>query len=650
MRLRPLLVLAVPLIILPVAGEASTPWHGVPRHFVATPVVAQSLHHTITLKALGLPQGVQLDGFGRTRDFFFTVPASVDLASSQLDLVYDVTASQTGRRVIEVAVNDKVVATSAIKEADGPQRLTIALPPRQPGEGVIKVSIRYKGEIDDDRCLEDRIGGETLNLRPESGLELAFHPSGLASLDAVLALMPDQVVIGLPDRSLDGAQVANALEAFRLFRALGHQVTIRPVAQNGLPATPAGLAGNVDGPWSTGIVVVSGGQVQGNPISFGAQGPVVQITPQQLELLSARRASTAHAPALPLPLGGHGTVRHFLPFERLGHAPALTGLVAKAEFALPFTMTELPAHSRPAAIAVDLLAAPDSDNRTVVASIFVNDELIGSERLQTSKPQHIELPVARRLLGLANTVRVVVQREPAEGGCKHLPLDYPVQLLASSGLLLQDAPDAHAFHEWAAYLREGVDVRLDTASAAEQRRAIELVGTMLASLTGLDAPISAPGGSAAHPLVYYGKDKPANLTFPLRFDEGRTVLHVGDQDTLFDSGNAHDMLAVQLAAGDHGSAGLWVKPFGDVTAMALPDGIFLDRGDVAIVGEAGNVSYADTHESDVIADYPDEWSVWAFATRYEVELVAGAWVLLTLGFLYALRKVRRKHRSDGEDS
>ena len=93
--------------------------------------------------------------------------------------------------------------------------------------------------------------------------------------------------------------------------------------------------------------------------------------------------------------------------------------------------------------------------------------------------------------------------------------------------------------------------------------------------------------------------------------------------------------------------GLWIKPLAADGALPAPDALKLDRGDVAFLDRNG-VALAMSTERDTLVQisYPDQVSWLTVAERFRSWIVAGLWLIATVGFLFVLQRMFRRRPAD----
>jgi hypothetical protein len=124
-------------------------------------------------------------------------------------------------------------------------------------------------------------------------------------------------------------------------------------------------------------------------------------------------------------------------FTELGLAPALAEVFGRADLSVAIDTRVLPAGTRAARLALDVMVAPDGAGERAVVSVFVNERLLGSTVAQIDEPTRFDLPLPDGLVGTVANVRAMIQRRSAQGDCRFEPQGFPAQILGTSSVILK---------------------------------------------------------------------------------------------------------------------------------------------------------------------------------------------------------------------
>lgn len=296
----------------------------------------------------------------------------------------------------------------------------------------------------------------------------------------------------------------------------------------------------------------------------------------------------------------------------------------------------------PTDIVVDVAAAPSAAGTRPIASVFLNDILLGARQLDaTGHPERIQAKIPRYALGSDNTVRIAVQRQPASDQCRETPQAFPVTVLPTSHLVLAKASPLKDF--------AGLAARFSIRSQIAYPQAY--AGTSLDSLPRLVRLAAAVGVSPQKTRltgVGDGAGFNADASFllvdlPLPGVDQRPGPAAGQLE-LTDAGGARidlrqlDHIGIFRVVEASGHAGVAYQAIG--THTGIPQEPFrLSRGDTALVGVAGVLQTSATP-----ALYEPATTGWlgglGTLTKWVVGAVFATVLLLLLGAWWINRRKR----------
>lgn len=568
------------LLLLPLAAEAQQrPARPAPRPPVATqplpapapvPALPPPLERQIGLDELGLEAGLAFGTAGR--EVAFPMPRDIPGLAARASFGFDLVAPFAGRQAVEVWANGRVLASRAF--AEGETRLTIDLP--IPAEDLARDGAALRLGL----RLVDQAGGALATLRADSHLALLL-PDGMAhSVATLFRLLPRQTQVLTRPGPLPAAEAAAALRIGLALAGSGREVRIGSGAPPAIERGPGGQR-----LWTTGAVVVGLGPSGAAVLDLDGM-PALALGGPQPE----RAAGLLDGPWRDAAAAGTLSVRDArapdaamaaLPFAALRGA-TLPQEGATPGWALEFALRDLPGGGLPAAIDLAFMLSPDAAGRSV-ATVVLNDTMLGSTALAADGPARISLPIPPALLRLDNRLVVTLQR-PAAGGL--------AQLLPDSLLRLAPAAAPRDFLGLPGRFAGGVEVILDAPEGGPVAEALNPVLWLLRGLVPAAAPItvSMRDGTApprpAGPFVAVTADPPAGSQPVLRFDAGRLTLSDRAGRPLLDLEGAQRMIAAQLVTAEGDRPGLWLRL--PTLMPALPAAApRLERGDVALLDGQG---------------------------------------------------------------
>jgi cellulose synthase operon protein B len=625
---------------------------------------------TLTFADLGFGNGFRFANLAGRREIFVQLPQGLAINPSELVLTFDDMSAHEARRSLEILVNDRSAAAIGLDGKAAARTVRIPLGNIKTQDGFLKISFQYSGAATQDRCIDVRSVGDSLTIRPESAVEIEVDLAGVSDVATTAALMPRDVAIVLPRRTLIAQDLAAALTVARSITASGRRVTFH----YGYDSLPSLTKRSDARRWSRGLVVIGSlGEVSGyldSPMAtlagplptFGTLASVhisglpalvvADITTTQASRLIgspwlAATRGMAAASVGDYPAAKPPTDR--ISFNELGLAPALAEVFGRADLTVAVDTRTLPGGTRAARLALDIMVAPDGAGERAVVSVFVNERLLGSAVAQVEEPTRFDLALPDGLVGTIANVRAMVQRRSAQGDCRFEPQGFPAQILGTSSVALTPAnARPRDFSDLVARWANGVEILIPAVAAEQPERVLGVLGAALSALSPETAAIEvkfvAPGTvpTPESAFIDISEMPPAGVVPRARFDRGRVkVVDRSDRTVLDLGGFASGAVAQVVMAGEY--PGLWIKPLALDGSLAMPAELRLERGDVAFVDKTG-VALAMSTERDTLVRiaYPDQVSWFTVADRFRSWIIGGLWLLATVVFLLALQRVLRR--------
>jgi hypothetical protein len=296
--------------------------------------------------------------------------------------------------------------------------------------------------------------------------------------------------------------------------------------------------------------------------------------------------------------------------KNLGGAPGSFDVLGRAEWTASFDLEAVSADGRrPSTLLLDVSAAPGAARASPVASVFLNDILLGAKHLDaTGRRERITARIPRHVLAARNVVKVSFVRQLSSDGCRETPEAYPVAVLATSHLLLDKAEPEANFTGMLSRFAAGADLMLPKAYLSD-------AGTTLPRVIRLAASTGVPATNAALSLVEAGKEQNPHASFlaidvPInggqalvKVDGGRLVLGDRSKRTLLDISGLDRVGILEMAQSD-GKSGIVYRTVG-ATPPPMDSVWQLSRGNFAAIGPRGLLTELDTENAsghDLIDD------------------------------------------------
>lgn len=336
---------------------------------------------------------------------------------------------------------------------------------------------------------------------------------------------------------------------------------------------------------------------------------------------------------------------------RLTAAALSFDVLERGDWSATFNLGDLATDGRvPSKLELDVSAAPGATTTLPVASVFINDILLGAKRLEASgRPERITADLPSYALKPQNVLRVSFQRQAAGEHCRETPQAYPVAILPTSRLLLDEAPATDDF--------AGVTPRLAGAATLVVANSwlVDAPATLSAAISLANAsgvsPIRSSFTVASAPIKPNGPflslDVPIEgMPAKARVEGDRLIIGGRDSANQLDVTGLAQLGAVSVVRSGN-FAGLVYNTVGS-RSLVLEAPVTLTTGDVAIIGKKGILVELDTRNPfgpRLAGDDRKTWfqEIWSKLAWGGSAAASGAFLLL----LVRARHVRRRNSRGG---
>lgn len=384
--------------------------------------------------------------------------------------------------------------------------------------------------------------------------------------------------------------------------------------------------------------------------------PMLMIAPQStgkaLTLFSSAwnklarsRQLTVGEAQTPLPADGRIALSH------LGGNPGTIDVLAKSDWSASFPLGSVAYDGRlPTQAVIDVSAAPGASDTAPVASLFLNDYLIGAQQLiANGERQRIEARIPSYALGSTNVLRVSFQRQPVSDRCLETPQAFPVSVLPTSHVVLEKVEANEDFSGMAA--RFAVDTQVLVPQSWLDQPASSLPQVIAVADASGVSPLRAQLKVSADPKAAVTPDK-SFLAFDLPVKDSKEGVQVDDQgrlrinhkdQVLLDLQPLNNLASLQVVESG-GQHGVIYNTLGkDAPLFAKP--ILLTRGDVSILGNQGAVTTLDSKDPSgsqlIEREEPKGMDAWR---KPSLLWLVPAGILLFLVLLLVGRSARRNRQ------
>ncbi len=288
-----------------------------------------------------------------------------------------------------------------------------------------------------------------------------------------------------------------------------------------------------------------------------------------------------------------------IPLGSLNEAANSLDVTARGDWTTTFDLGATLAKGKvPASLDMLVSAAPGATDTLPVASVFLNDYLLGARQLTANgQPEDISVDIPSYALQPRNTVRVQFQRQPASDRCRETPQAYPASVQPNSTMRLTDAPKVQDFATLAPQLAGDASVLVPESWRSQATRTLPTV-IEIANASGVspaEASFRLQDSSATvtpeKPFVAFDVSI-VGATEAVKVSNGRVSIADKHGKVFYDIAGM-DNIAVLQAVTDGKVPGLSYHAVGEAPVFEKP--FRLSRGDIAVVGAKGILASANSN-------------------------------------------------------
>jgi len=346
-----------------------------------------------------------------------------------------------------------------------------------------------------------------------------------------------------------------------------------------------------------------------------------------------------------MPLSDDGRVA----LTRLGGKSGSVDVLAKTDWSASFPLGSVAYDGRiPTHAAVDVSAAPGASGTPPIASLFLNDYLIGARQLDADgQKERIEARIPRYALAAQNTLRVSFQRQPVSDLCRETPQAFPVSVWPSSHVTLEKSALDGDFSGMAARFAAGAQVLIPQGylerPASSLPQLIHVASASGVSPLRADLKVSDDANTALSPdksfLAFEVPIKGSDES--LQVDAQGHLLIYHKEQTLLDLKSLNHLAALQVVESGSQHGMVYRTLGGQAPNFARP--VLLERGNVTVLGDNGPLTTFDakdpTGSQMIDDDEPKGLDAWRKPSA--LWLIPAA----VIGFLVLLLAGRRARRN-----
>jgi hypothetical protein len=287
----------------------------------------------------------------------------------------------------------------------------------------------------------------------------------------------------------------------------------------------------------------------------------------------------------------------------LGGQPGSFDVGSRSDWTTTFGIEDVATDGRaPVAIVADLSAAPDSANAGPVASLYLNDFLLGAQTLvPDGQPYRMRVSVPSYMLAARNVVRITFLRQLTKVRCYDQQTSYPVSVLPTSHIELGEVAAGNNFAGLRRAFAGGATVLIPASWMASAPTTLPraIVYANVAGIPLANSQLQLVAADRAGAAVSPGR---AFLAMDLKVEkplaqvdtaQGHLTL-VNDKTTLVDATGLAGGSVLQVVESG-GQRGVLLQDLSAGTPLPQ-EPVLLGRGDVAVLGAKGVSLEVDSHD------------------------------------------------------
>lgn len=335
----------------------------------------------------------------------------------------------------------------------------------------------------------------------------------------------------------------------------------------------------------------------------------------------------------------------------LGGVDASFDVVARGDWTATLPLGAVAVNGRmPSDLVIDVAAAPGASSTRPVASVFWNNVLLSAKRLEADgRPERLDARIPGYALGLSNVVRVSFQRQPYSNDCNETPQGFPVNVLPTSYVRGGDAQPDGTFVGLLPLMSGSPQIIIPQAYLADApatlMRVVRMAVAAGVSPVRAELVVGAAGTAFSPTKPFLALQMPVDGAAAKVVVKDSQLRINGQKTPWLDVDGLSQLSSVEVTSA-HGQYGLLWQPLGAQTALQQK-AFVLNRGDIALIGAEGPVSWIDS--SNPSASQPPRagesaFYEWRRYLSWGVPIISIALLLLLLLMVWAYRAKRRHER------
>jgi hypothetical protein len=484
--------LAALLLALPFPMFAQAPAQATAAAAPAAPAAPSWLPRAMTLADLGFDAPVVLGYPDTIREFYLPVPPNISLSDATLQLDASFVRADGGRTTMIVTVDGTPVNARAFTADKGDASIVIPLDARPRPSGFVRVNIDWRTAVArENTCADARTPGNLLRIEPTSKFSFRYNGAEITDLTTAWSALPPLPVVGIAANRLSAPSYDSAWRVGVALERAGKRPRVRAMGADVAPDIIVADQGTPSAPASNEVRLVN---MNGRPtivVAADAGAKAAGLFSQIWQQAAAGQALVVNAVDEPK------NDKSAVSLKYLGAKPASFDVLAHADWNATFDIGSVAADGKgPGTLVIDVAASPSAARTPPIASVFMNDVLLGAKEMEANgRRERIVAPIPRYALAARNVIKVSFTRQLASDRCRETPEPYPVSVLASSHMLLDKIEPGGDFTGLMSRFANGGTLLVPASHLNDAVATLPRV-TRLAASTGL-SPVKAKFSAVA---------------------------------------------------------------------------------------------------------------------------------------------------------
>jgi len=432
---------------------------------------------TITLADVGADEGLLLAGYPSYAAIRLPRIRDANVEDIQVRIVGKQEVSARTVASIRIMANGRRVSERVLSAGVRDFEWILRLPTSAWNGEDINLSFQLLGDLPDDLCHDERSVGAVVHVDAVSAIEFSIEDE-ISSVRDVVALLPNDIAISIPDADAGERFAELGVRLGERLTRLGYRVSF----DSAHTARTGGVRGRglimLDVPEalrSAGFETPNAGDDslvwRRNGLAFlGLTAPEDMSAVGFLtgEVLSVARSSAVGSTEYVDQISRQNRVT----FDTLGIDTSVQQVTQTRSWTVDYEAAQYPSGYAPSRVQLDIRLPEGPGDFTNLVHTMLNDQIIGSQHLETGRLNSVAVDLPANMQSLNNTLKITIQRHRELGGCAVTAQRYPVQLVETSHLSYEAGrPVLPGLAGLPAAFAQGVELRLPDELTGEARLA-----------------------------------------------------------------------------------------------------------------------------------------------------------------------------------